>query len=96
MEFEPKTHKITMTWEMGSITSANENHDNLQIYLSLKDQIMSNYFSLHHFKRRVIYADNIRNNYFINFYLHLKISEFYFRLFYLILQNQSAADNVIQ
>ena len=33
----------------GSITSCDEKHDNLQIYLSLKDQIMSNYFSFYHF-----------------------------------------------
>ena len=49
----------------GSINSADEKHDNLQIYLSLKDQIMINYFSLSCFKRHVIYVENIKNDYFI-------------------------------
>ena len=33
-----------------------------QIYLSLKYQIISNYFSLHHFKRHVTCVDNIKND----------------------------------
>ena len=49
----------------GSVNSANEKHDNLQIYSSLKDQTMSNYFSPNCFKRHVINVENINNNYFI-------------------------------
>ena len=68
-------------FNFGSITSCDEKHDNLQIKMSLKDQIMSNYFSLNHFKRHAIYVDNIKNNYFINLCLYLGISEFIFWLF---------------
>ena len=47
----------------GSINSDDGKHDNLQIYLSLKDQIMSNYFSLNYFKRHVIYVEKIKNDF---------------------------------
>ena len=65
-----------------SVTSCDKMHDNLQIYLSPKDQIMSNYFSLNHFKRHTIYVDNINNNYFINLCRCLAISEFFFFFFW--------------
>ena len=65
-----------------SITSCDEKHDNLQIYFSLKDQIMSNYFSLNHFKRHEIYVDNIRNNCFMNLCLRLGISESFLFFFW--------------
>ena len=73
IELEPKPSKSTSR----SINSANEKHDNLQIYLSPRDQTMSNYFSHNCFKRHVIYVENINNNYFRNLCLHLGIFEFF-------------------
>ena len=50
-----------------SVITTNDTCSNLQLYPSLKYQIICNYLNFIHFKSHVIYKDNIWNNYFINF-----------------------------
>ena len=42
----------------GSIISTDDMHDNLQGYLSRKDQIICTYLNFNHFKEHIIYVDN--------------------------------------
>ena len=67
-------------------------YNNLQVYVSKKDQIMYNNFYFILLIGHVSYVGNIKNNYLLYFCPHWPISDFLF----LISQNQRAADNVIK
>ena len=71
-------------------------HDNLEVYLSQKYQIMCSYLNFNHFNGHVICRHNVISVDTIISYMSVHICQFLNFFFFLITQNQSAAGNVIQ
>ena len=90
IEFAPKMYKISGTL---GIIYINDIYSKKEVNFGPENHLMHNYFNLNYLKGWHDIVENTWDNYFLIFN---QLSQFFFCFCFLIFQNQSAAENVIQ